>query len=146
VYSNTWCEHLAHLRRDLQLIKTSGFTLGLRKCEFTKPSITFLGYITGSGKRSIDPSRVYETVAKLTYPETKKAVRRLVGFFSYWDEYIPSFSEIAKPLTDLTMQRILEHILFNQAKALETLKFLLCEAVKQPLSIKHMSNPFVRSS
>ena len=144
VYSNTWCEHLAHLRRYLQLIKASGFTLGLRKCEFAKSSITFLGHIIGSGKRSIDPSRVYEAVAKLKYPETKKAVRRLVGFFSYWREYIPSFSEIAKPLTDLTMKRVPERIPFNQgaANALEKLKLLLCEAVKQPLSIIDISKPF----
>jgi hypothetical protein len=88
--------------------------------------------------------RVYEAVAKLKYPETKKAVRRLVGFFSYWREYIPSFSEIAKPLTDLTMKRVPERIPFNQgaANALEKLKLLLCEAVKQPLSIIDMSKPF----
>jgi hypothetical protein len=145
VYSNTWSEHLAHLRRYLQLIKDSGFTLGLRKCEFAKPSITFLGHIIGSGKRNIDPSRVYDAVAKLKYPATKKAVRRLTGFFSYWREYIPSFSEIAKPLTDLTMKRVPESIPFihSVADALEKLKFLLCEAVKRPLRIIDMSKPFV---
>jgi hypothetical protein len=86
VYSNTWAEHLAHLRHYLQLIKASGFTLGLRQCEFDKPSITFLGHVIGSDKRSIDPSMVYEAVAKIKYPETKKAVRRITGFFSYWRE------------------------------------------------------------
>jgi hypothetical protein len=145
VYSNTWAEHLEYLRNYLQLIKASGFRLGLRKCEFAKPSITFLGHVIGSGKRSIDPSRVYEAVAKIKYPETKKAARRVTGFFSFWREYIPSFSEIAKPLTDLTMKRVPEKIPFSQpaANALKKLKFFLCEAVKHPLSVIDMSKPFI---
>jgi hypothetical protein len=88
---------------------------------------------------------IYEAVAKTKYLATKKSVRRVTGFFSYWREYIPSFSEIAKPLTDLTMKRVPESIPFSQpaANALEKLKFLLCEAVKRPFSTTDMSKPFI---
>ena len=39
-------------------------------------------------------------------PETKKQVRRLIGFFSYFRDYIPGFAEIAQPLTELTGKRV----------------------------------------
>jgi len=34
-------------------------------------------------------------------PHTKKELRKLLGAFGYYREYIPNYSDIAKPLTDL---------------------------------------------
>ena len=55
-----------------------------------------------------------------------------------------NFSFIAKPLTDLTAKRIPERIPFHQKErdALNELKRLLVEAVKQPLKVIDMSKPF----
>jgi hypothetical protein len=82
---------------------------------------------------------------KLKEPETKKQLRRIIGFFSFWRDYLPSFSSIAKPLTDLTTKRVPERIPFRDREraALNELKRLLCEAVNKPLSIIDMSKPFV---
>jgi len=78
-------------------------------------------------------------------PETKRQVRRLVGFFSYFRDYIPNFAEIAQPLTDLTKKRIPTKIPWGdkENEAFEELKNKLCQAVNQPLQIVDYSKPYV---
>ena len=39
-------------------------------------------------------------------PNSKKEVRQILGFFSYFRTYIDKFAEIAKPLTDLTRKQV----------------------------------------
>ena len=56
VHSDNWRDHLSHVERFLSVIKESGFTLGLNKCQFGKNEIKFVGHIIGSGKRRADPS------------------------------------------------------------------------------------------
>jgi hypothetical protein len=145
VHSHSWRDHLTQIRLFLQAIQKSGFTLGLRKCEFGKGSIRFLGHIIGSGQRSVDAEKVYDAMLKLKEPETKKQLRRIIGFFSFWREYLPSFSSIAKPLTDLTTKRVAERIPFHDREraALNELKRLLYEAVNKPRSIIDMPKPFI---
>jgi hypothetical protein len=145
VHSSSWRNHLIEIRLFLTAVQKSGFTLGLKKCDFAKSSIRFVGHIIGSGKRSVDAEKVYDAMLKLKEPETKKQVRRIIGFFSFWRDYLPSFSSIAKPLTDLTTKRVPERIPFRDKEraALNELKRLLCEAVNKPLSIIDMSKPFV---
>ena len=144
VHSDSWTRHLSEVDQYLSAIKQSGFTLNLPKCEFAKSSIKFVGHIIGSGKRSVDPDKVFGAVSNLKEPESKKQLRQILGFFSFWREYIRNFSEIAKPLTDLTAQRIPERISFQQKErdALNTLKQRLCDAVNNPLNIIDMSKPF----
>jgi len=89
------------LENYLQVIKHSGFTLNINKCHFVQSKVKFVGHIIGSGESSPDPDKV-STVKDMMIPETKKQVRRMVGFFPYFRDYIPNFAEIAKPLTDLT--------------------------------------------
>jgi hypothetical protein len=87
---------------------------------------------------------VYSAVQHLKEPETKKQLRQIIGFFSFWRDYIRNFSHVAKPLTDLTAKSIPERIPFHQRHrdALNQLKRLLCDAVENPLDIIDMSKPF----
>jgi len=66
---------------------------------------------------------------------SKKQLRQVVGFFSFFRDYIPGFALVCKPLTDLTSKRIPDRIPFGskEREAFNTLKHLLCEAVKRPL-------------
>ena len=106
VHSDSWESHLKQVDSYLSVIQNRGFTLGLAKCECAKPTIKFVGHIIGSGKRRLDTDRVYSVIGKLCEPGYKKQLRKIFGFFSYWREYLQNFSEVAKPLTDLTVKRV----------------------------------------
>jgi len=80
VYSNEFDHHLAALGEFFRVIKESGFTLNLQKCKFAQNHVKYVGHITGCGERKPDPDRV-ATVKDMKVPETKRQVRRLIGFF-----------------------------------------------------------------
>jgi len=136
VHSNEWQSHLDHINRYLSTIQASGLTLGLKKCEFAKPEVKFIGHLIGSGHRRVDPEKV-NVINDLREPETKKQLRQIIGIFSFFRDYIPNFASVAKPLTDLTSKRICDRIPFGQRErdAFCMLKLLLCQAANEPLNI-----------
>ena len=103
VHSDTLKLHVGHLKCFLDAILKSGLTLNLKKCVFAKGSIRYVGHILGSRRHGLDPSKV-EAVSGLKRPVTKKQVRQLLGLFGYFRSYVPMYSKIAKPLTDLTVK------------------------------------------
>jgi len=81
-------------------------TLNLTKCEFGKPEVKFVGRLVGSGNHRPDPQRL-QGLAKIEVPAPKSScMRALLGAFGYYREYIPHFSAIAMPLTDLTKKGV----------------------------------------
>jgi len=81
------------------------------------------------------------TVKDMQVPETKKQVRMLMGFFSYFLDYIPNFAEIAQPLTYLTEKRVPNKVPYGKEEnlAFEKLKDELCKATTQSMSIADFS-------
>ena len=143
VFSDSWPLHLQQLEKFLQAIRGAGLTLNLKKCNFGRSEVKFCGHLVGSGQRRADPDKV-ASVQYLKTPETKTQVRQILGFFSWFRDYIPDFATHAKALTDLTAKRIPNKIPWREAqqKAFDKLKTLLCEATEKPLSIVDFNKPF----
>jgi len=95
VHSNSFRDHLYLIDCYLNTMKSAGFTFGLKKSEFVKPEIKFIG----SGSRNVDPEKI-KAVNDLKELETKRQLRQIIGFFSFFREYLPGFAMICKPLTD----------------------------------------------
>ena len=95
VYSSEFNQLLMKLEKFLQVIKHSGFTLNIQKCRFAQSKVKFWGHIIGSGERSPDPDKV-STDKDMKTPETKKQVRRMIGFFSYFRKLYPQFCRDCK--------------------------------------------------
>ena len=129
VFSDEWSQHMGDLESFLQAISRAGMTLNLKKCEFAKSRVKFVGQLIGSGQRSVDPGRL-KAVKNMKPPQSKKQVRQIMGFFSYFRDYIPNFSALAKPLTDLTTKRVPNQVPWGHAEqsAFEKLKTELCKA------------------
>lgn len=143
VHSKSWGQHLDHIESHLNSMRDHGFTLGIEKCEFAKPQVKYIGHIIGSGERRVDPAKI-DTINRLQTPSTKKQVRQLLGFFSFFREHIPNYAKHAKLLTDLTGKNTPERLtMSNEAvSALNRLKELLCRATMEPLCIIDVSKPF----
>jgi len=97
----------------------------------------------GSGQRRADPDKV-AAVKDMKVPETKTQVRHILGFFSWFRDYIPVFALHAKALTDLTGKRVPVKVPWGKAqqKAFDKLKELLCKATMDPLQIVDLTKPF----
>jgi len=135
VFSDGWRLHLRHLTAFLHRIRECGLTLNIKKCSFAQSEVKFCGELVGSGKRRPDPDKV-AAVWDMKVPETKTQVRQLLGFFSWFRDYIPDFALHAKPLTDLTGKRVPTKVPWGKAQqeALDKLKELLCKATMDPFT------------
>ena len=101
---DSWPLHLEQARTFLSAMRKAGLTLKLEKCKFAQPCITFVGRIIGSGLHDPDSTKV-ACVQTMKPPVSKKEVRQILGFVSYFRTYIDKFAETAKPLTDLTKKQ-----------------------------------------
>lgn len=102
VHSHTFEGHLQDLRAVLQRYQQHGVKLTPRKCDVFKDSVKFLGKIVSKEGYTMDPAELtpVQTLKDRT-PATVGDLRKLLGFLSYYRQYIPNFSRIAKPLYSL---------------------------------------------
>ncbi|GFW40479.1 retrovirus-related Pol polyprotein from transposon 17.6 [Trichonephila clavipes] len=113
VFSKTWEQHMKHLCVVFQTIQKVGFTINLKKCNFARRRVKFLGHVVGSGQHSPDPGKV-ESIKNISVPTTKKEIRSFLGLTSYYREYIPNFASLVLPLTELTKNRVPNIIPWNE--------------------------------
>jgi hypothetical protein len=129
VYSKSWSEHLIHLDGVLTAFSEVGMTLRLSKCKFAKNKVKFIGHEIGSGTRSVIQSKV-EAIKIIPEPHNKKLLRSFLGMCAFYRNYIPKYSELALPLTELTKNRQVTNIHFNEVQraAFIMLKEKLCNS------------------
>ena len=101
IFSLTWDTHIEHLRTVLTRLQSSVLTLQLPKCLFEAKTCEFLGHKIGPGYISPQQAKV-DAVANFARPVRKKDIRSFLGLAGYYHRYIPWFSCIAAPLSDLT--------------------------------------------
>jgi hypothetical protein len=70
------------------------------KCEFWIKEVPFLGHVVSSKGIMVDPRKVKE-VLDWKPPTTMSEVRSFLGLASYYRRFIPNFSKITKPITEL---------------------------------------------
>jgi hypothetical protein len=70
------------------------------KCEFWLDSVKFLGHTISNEGISVDPSKVQE-VMDWQPPKSAHQIRSFLGLAGYYRRFIPDFSRIANPMTEL---------------------------------------------
>jgi hypothetical protein len=93
-------EHAKHLRVVLQGLRDHKLYAKFSKCEFWFKSVKFLGHTISHDGISVDPSKVQE-VMEWKPPKSVHQIRSFLGLVGYYRRFIPDFSRIAKPMTEL---------------------------------------------
>ncbi len=101
IHSERWEDHLDRLRRVLMELRRAGLTANPRKCHLGLSEEKYLGFQVRRGLIKPQEKKV-EVVQSSPKPSTKSQVRAFLGLAGYYRCFIPNFSSLAAPLTDLT--------------------------------------------
>jgi transposase InsO family protein len=95
-------QHREHVHKTLNKLQEAGLYLDIKKCEFECTKTKYLGFVIEAGKGvAMDPEKV-EAIQGWEAPTTVHGVRSFLGFANFYRQFIPQFSQLTKPLTDLT--------------------------------------------
>ena len=101
VYSKSKEEHLQHLEEVFTLLEEHNYYVKKKKCDFLKTEVKFLGHLVSSSGLRVDPDKC-AVVKDWPRPKDKGEIRSLLGFGNYFRRFIMHYSEMVRPLTDLT--------------------------------------------
>uniref|UniRef100_A0A1X7U211 RNA-directed DNA polymerase n=1 Tax=Amphimedon queenslandica TaxID=400682 RepID=A0A1X7U211_AMPQE len=126
IHSETWEGHLQHLREVLEKLQGAGLTANPSKCKFGMTEVLYLGHKIGGGRVKPEESKV-KAVKQYPVPKTKTEVRSFLGLVGYYRKFIPQFSSIAAPLSDLTKKNVKTFVWTEECQAsFQLLKKMLC--------------------
>ncbi|KAL0195064.1 hypothetical protein M9458_008636, partial [Cirrhinus mrigala] len=100
IFSNSFAEHVQHIRAVLQRIIQHKLYAKEEKCQFHQQSIAFLGYVISPEGVAMDDSKV-NAVRDWPRPKTLKELQRFLGFSNFYRRFIRNFSTVAAPLTSM---------------------------------------------
>ena len=99
IVGNTQKEHDENLEKFRKIARVHNLTFNEAKSILSTTSIDFLGYTITHGTIKPDSERL-RPLKELPFPKDKAAMRRVIGLFSYYSQWISKFSEKIKPLVN----------------------------------------------
>ena len=143
IYSDNWEDHKKHVRHVIELLKKEKLVANLKKCEFGKRELTFVGYRISAEGISPSPEKI-KVIQEWPRMTNVQEVRQFIGFAQFYKRLIPNFATIAAPLTDLTRGNGIKKrpVVWTDAcqKSFDKLKELL--ASSPVLQVVDMDKPF----
>ena len=98
--SYSWEQHLAALREAFTRLLNAKLSVNFAKCRFAASSQEFLGMVIDCTGIRPAPSKL-EAVSKMPRPRTVGELRAFLGLTGYLRQFVPKYSLVAAPLTDL---------------------------------------------
>ena len=135
IFSQAEEEHLKHLEIIFRRLKEAGLKLKRSKCSFMKLHIEYLGHLIS--EKGIEPMPDKLTAIKeMPAPRSPKEIKQFLGLVGYY-----RFSDITKPLMQLTRHDTLFQWCSKCEFAFQTLKEALC--TKPILKFPDPQKPYV---
>jgi hypothetical protein len=101
VYAKTKPEHDELVRKVLHRLQANGLAVSAEKCVWGVTEVKFLGYIIGRDGIKMSAEKV-EAVLEWKSPSSLTEVQSFLGFANFYRGFIQNYSQVARPLTELT--------------------------------------------
>ena len=105
IFTQTMDEHKSIVKQVLQILADNKLSLHLKKCKFYQTKIEYLGVILSQDSIETNPTKT-KGVAQWLEPWDKREVWQFLGFCNFYRRFIPGFTQVAKPLTELTEKKV----------------------------------------
>jgi hypothetical protein len=127
IYSKNEEEHTKHLWIVLTRLREQQLYAKFSKCAFWLEEIQFLGHVLSAKGIAADPSKVKD-IMEWKSPTMVHQVRSFLVLAGYYHRFIPDFSKIVKPITELLKNDVKFDWSPKCDEAFEQLKTLLTTA------------------
>ena len=100
IFSENEDTHRTHVRSVLQKLRENRLYAKLEKCQFSVPSIKFLGFNISADGRFSDEDKI-KSIVEWPCPLSKKDIQKFLGGANYLREFVPDFAKITTPIVRL---------------------------------------------
>ena len=121
--------HDANLKAFLDVAEKMNITFNKGKSVYSTDTLSILGTQLSGGVMKPDPQRV-NALKQLPEPKTMRELKRVIGMFAHYSQWIPNFSDNIQPLVQIKSLPLSD----DAKTALANLKVLLSEAALQPVT------------
>ena len=140
IFSNTLDEHVEHCNIVFERLLNANLTVKLIKCVFACNELEYVGHIVGFGQISPKQLKV-KSILDAPRPQSKKQLQSLLGLVGFYQRYLPQYSLLTAPLTDLLKKNKYFEWNDNADKAFNDIKMLM--STSPTLIIADFTKPFV---
>uniref|UniRef100_A0A7I4YHH5 RNA-directed DNA polymerase n=1 Tax=Haemonchus contortus TaxID=6289 RepID=A0A7I4YHH5_HAECO len=119
--------HADLLRKVLLAFRKAQLKVKPQKCRIMEPSLEFLGHVVDADGVRADPEKVGR-IKDYARPQNVAQLRTFLGMAGYYRKFVLRFSQISKPLFDLTSPKRKFVWSHEHEEAFEALKKTLMEA------------------
>ncbi|KAL7301911.1 hypothetical protein TKK_0005508 [Trichogramma kaykai] len=134
IAGKSWDDLKPKLVSVFEALSGAGLTINLKKCQFLKDLVIYLGFEISA--KGIKPGQnKVDAIAKFPVPRNGHEIRRFLGLTGFFRRFVPRYAEVAAPLNDLLKTNRAFIWDENVRKAFELLRDKLVERpILQPFS------------
>src|SRR6266540_4981657 len=140
VCSDTFKEHLTHLRKVFDKLREANLVIKLKKCKFEQRKIKFLGHTIRTDGLRTDPKNIEKIINYPVLTDVTK-VRKFMGLCNYYRKFIKDLSKLSKLLRGLLKKNVKFLWGPKEQETFEKLKKILTKA--PVLLFLNFDKPFV---
>lgn len=101
IYSQTFNQHLHHLRTTFEVLKFGQLYIKQSKCAFGQKQVEYLGHVISSARVSTDQRKV-ATMGNWPRPTNLRALRGFLGLTGCYKRFVKmNYGLISRPLMEL---------------------------------------------
>jgi len=101
IYGKTEEEHDRLVKETLERLQKNGLAVSPEKCVWKTQEVEFLGYVIGRNGIKMSEEKV-KAVLSWETPKSLTEVQSFLGFANFYRRFIQDYSQVARPLTELT--------------------------------------------
>ena len=123
IYGKTEEEHDRLVKETLERLQKNGLAVSPEKCVWKTQEVEFLGYVIGRNGIKMSEEKV-KAVLSWETPKSFTEVQSFLGFANFYRRFIQDYSQVARPLTELTKREAAQEWRWNPEaeKAFKELK------------------------
>ena len=100
IFSEDETTHRTHVRSVLQKLRENRLYAKLKKCQFSVPSVKFLGFNISADGRFSDEDKI-KSIVEWPCPLSRKDIQKFLGGTNYLREFVLDFARITTPIVRL---------------------------------------------